>query len=84
MDDLRYDPGTLTAYVDGVRRFVARHTIYGFRWGPVTISRLYSDPKYGVWIGISTPRQEIAIRATPTGLLRVGTVNKPTPTTEAP
>jgi len=51
-------------------------TLYGFIWGPLEIERCCSDPKWGVLITLSTDKEKIEIRSTPTGLLRVGKVEK--------
>lgn len=42
-------------------------TKYGFRWGPLTVERLISDPKFGVLIEVSTPMQRMEIRSSPQG-----------------
>lgn len=52
-------------------KFPGADTQYGFTWGPVEVTRLASDPKAGVFIGIKTPRQSIQIRITPSGLIRI-------------
>ena len=52
-------------------------TQYGFRFGPMVVSRLVSDEGWGVLISIVTPRQAVDIRATPTGLIRIGDIRKP-------
>lgn len=42
-------------------------TRYGFRWGPVLISRMASDPKGGLSLQIQTRKAAIALRVTPKG-----------------
>lgn len=52
---------------------------YGFTWGPLKVQRLVSDEtETGYWVvlGLSTPREEVQIYVTPTGLIRVGEVKK--------
>lgn len=46
-------------------------TQYGFVWGPASITRACSDPKWGVIIDVTTPRQVLTVRVTPSGLIRV-------------
>jgi len=50
-------------------------TMYGFEFGPATISRLISDKKGWVVIGLETPKhtngKEIQIYVTKTGKVRV-------------
>lgn len=48
-----------------------KETQYGFEWGAVIIERQISD-KNGVQFVVRTPRQELIICVTPTGLIRVG------------
>ena len=37
--------------MDKPERLIAlTHTNYGFRWGPVEVSRASADPKHGVWL----------------------------------
>lgn len=49
-------------------------TRFGFKWGPMGVVRITSDPKYGVVIGIETPTDRVDVRSTPSGRLRVGKV----------
>ena len=51
-------------------------TRFGFNWGPVTVERATSDRKHGVWLHIRTGKNLVSIRATPSGLLRVGVIEK--------
>jgi hypothetical protein len=47
---------------------------YGFKWGPVTVTRLISEEKktgHYVLLEISTNKQELKIGITPTGLIRI-------------
>jgi hypothetical protein len=40
------------------------------------VERASSDQKHGVWLHIRTGKQLLTVRATPSGLLRVGEVEK--------
>lgn len=51
-------------------------TQYGFAYGAADVTRICSDPKHGVWLEITTPREEVQIRVTRTGLIRVGKTKK--------
>ncbi len=42
-------------------------TKYGFRWGPVEVSRLISDERGGVLLSVMTDTQEVEIRVSPSG-----------------
>lgn len=44
---------------------------YGFAWGPVAVTRLVSDPKYGVVILLKSEKQRLEVRVTPKGLIRL-------------
>jgi hypothetical protein len=55
---------------------MAEVTRYGFTWGPIVVERASSDQKHGVWLHIRTGKQLLTVRATPSGLLRVGEVEK--------
>ena len=50
---------------------------YGFRWGPLTVERLFSDDKKGwVTLGLSTPKRqrgrgELQVYVTRTGKIRI-------------
>ena len=47
-------------------------TRYGFKWGSMEITRLFSDEKRGaVTIEVKTPKKEIQIYATRTGKVRI-------------
>jgi hypothetical protein len=65
--DLRED-----AMDDEIR---CRLTPYGFQYGAAEVERLFSD-KGRVVIGIRTPRQEMQIVVSRTGLIRVLNVKK--------
>ena len=52
-------------------RAVANQTQYGFKYGPVEVTRIYSDEKGGVWLELKTKRSAMMVRVTPTGLIRV-------------
>lgn len=54
----------------------AQITRYGFTWGPMIVERASSDPRHGVWLHIRTGKQLLTVRATRSGLLRVGDVEK--------
>jgi hypothetical protein len=58
--------------------FTGHNTPYGFVWGPATIERCVSDPKIGVVLTLTTPRQKYDIRVTPSGLVRINEI-KPSP-----
>ena len=47
-------------------------TDYGFKWGPAEVIRATSDPKHGVWLIVRGAKQEVQIRITRSGLLRIG------------
>jgi hypothetical protein len=47
-------------------------TVFGFRWGPVTVERCVSDPKWGVQLSLTTERWTLEVRIMPTGRLRLG------------
>lgn len=51
-------------------------TKFGFKFGPIVVERMSSDPKHGVWIQLWTGKQIVVVRSTPSGLLRVGNVEK--------
>jgi len=54
-------------------------TKYGFRWGPAEVVRA-STHKGDVVLFVQGARQAVSIRVTPTGLVKVGPVQKPIPT----
>jgi hypothetical protein len=54
--------------------FKCEETKFGFRWGPATIERCISDPKFGVVITVTTPKGRAHLRVTPTGFIRTGKV----------
>lgn len=47
--------------------FQLEETKYGFRWGPLEVMRIVSDPKWGVVISLLTEGEEMEIRCTPKG-----------------
>lgn len=47
--------------------FVLEETKYGFRWGPLEVVRMVSDPKFGVVISLMTADEEMEVRCTPKG-----------------
>lgn len=54
--------------------FDLEETPYGFRWGPLYVSRSVSDPKYGVEIMVSNKRdawskgaKRVFVRVSPSG-----------------
>ena len=51
-------------------------TRYGFEWGPLTVERITDDYRFGVFICVSGKREKVDIRVTPSGLVRVGEVEK--------
>jgi len=49
---------------------------YGFKYGAAEVTRLVSDEKRGyVVIGIKTPRRELQVYVTKTGLVRIHDVD---------
>ncbi len=46
-------------------------TEYGFTYGPAEVTRLHSDPKYGVAIEIKGKRGAVVLRVTPSGLVKI-------------
>ena len=42
-------------------------TRYGFRWGPLRVERIISDPKWGVVLRIGTDREQWEVRVSPKG-----------------
>lgn len=47
-------------------------TSHGFRWGPMEIQRVFSTWDGGCILLIRGERQEIEVRVTPSGFVRVG------------
>lgn len=47
-------------------------TEYGFAWGPAEVIRATSDPKHGVWLIVRGAKQQVQVRVTRSGLVRVG------------
>jgi hypothetical protein len=56
------------------RPFEGKLTDYGFTWGPCEVVRICQDKKFGVVIGIATPKKTVDIRITPGGRIDIGTV----------
>ena len=54
---------------------IYEETTYGFRFGAAHVQRYVSHNGY-VTLGIETPRQQLKITVTPSGLIRVGQVNR--------
>jgi hypothetical protein len=44
-------------------------TKYGFTWGKAKVERIASHKGY-LFLGVTTPRDQLEIRITPTGLIR--------------
>lgn len=57
------------------KKQMLQDTMYGFKYGPVLIERFASHPGWGVLLGLSTDKETLEVRVTPSGLFRVG---KPT------
>jgi len=51
--------------------FPGKDTQYGFSWGPAEVTRICSDPKWGVIFQIKTAKESLEIRVTPKGFIRV-------------
>ena len=50
-------------------------TRFGFKWGSLEVQRLYSDPRGGTYIEVSSGAERVTIRVTPAGRkLQVGPV----------
>ncbi len=47
-------------------------TSHGFRWGPMDVQRVFSTWDGGCILLIRGERQEIEVRVTPSGFVRVG------------
>jgi len=60
----------------GTPHFKNYETKYGFKWGPASVERCVSDPKFGVVLKISTKGKTLEVRITPSGLIRVGQVKQ--------
>lgn len=52
-------------------------TRFGFTFGPAEVVRLFRNEKLGAWLLVRGKRQEIEIRVTKSGLLRVSKPRKP-------
>ncbi len=46
-------------------------TLFGFKWGPMTVTRIASDDKFGRVLEISTKHDVMQIRVTPGGKIKV-------------
>lgn len=46
----------------------------GFKWGPLTVVRIFNDPKVGAIVEVGGKRDRIEIRVTPSGRLRAGPI----------
>jgi hypothetical protein len=46
-------------------------TEYGFTFGPAEVTRLHSDPKYGVAIEVKGKRGALVVRVTPSGMVKL-------------
>lgn len=53
-------------------------TKYGFQFGPAEILRVCRDDKLGVWLIVRGKLQEVEIRVTKGGRLRVSKIRKAT------
>lgn len=51
-------------------------TRHGFRCGPCRVDLATSDPKFGVIVTVWTGKKKVDIRVTPSGLIRVGDVER--------
>ena len=51
-------------------------TAYGFVWGPLEVVKLAQIPGVGAVLELKTPRERIEVRVTPTGLIRLGEIEK--------
>jgi len=51
-------------------------TQYGFKMGPVEVQRICFDPKHGAWIRVMGKVEDLEIRVTAGGRIRVGEVKK--------
>ena len=50
-------------------------TPYGFKWGEADVA-CQAEIMGNIFLGVSTPRQSVTIRVTPTGLIRVDRIHK--------
>ena len=46
-------------------------TQYGFRWGPLEVTRLCSEEKHGCWLRVQGVKQFIDVRVTKGGRVRL-------------
>jgi hypothetical protein len=51
----------------------------GFSYGPACVTRLCSEEKLGVWLMVAGGLEQVEIRVTKGGRLRVGKVEKADP-----
>lgn len=54
-----------------MNEFPLETTAYGFQWGPVLVERLISDLKFGVLVSLKAKHDEIELRITPGGRIKV-------------
>jgi hypothetical protein len=50
---------------------VSKRTDYGFEWGVAKVERRFTTPKGTRVLGVTTPRADLQIAITPTGLVRI-------------
>lgn len=70
----RLGPVALLAATEGnfgMNKFPLEETDYGFRWGPVAVERVLSDPKFGVLLSLATRKHKIELRVTPGGRILI-------------
>ena len=48
----------------------------GFTYGPVIVERLCDDKKFGVFLWLGTKREQMEIRVTPGGRIKIAHHNK--------
>lgn len=48
----------------------------GFTYGPVTVERLCDDKKFGVFLWLGTKREQMEIRVTPGGRIKIANHEK--------
>lgn len=51
-------------------------TQYGFVFGSATVTRLYSHERHGVWLRVTGKTEEVDIRVTKGGRIRVFSIQK--------
>lgn len=55
------------------------HQKYGIRIANLSLQLLFEDAKHGTWIALVTPRQQVEMRITKSGLLKLSKPRKPFP-----